>query len=106
VRYFHIIWPYVATALIAGAAVFFLACGKSRSDMIKDVPKSCGLILEEAYYSDGKSQVVAGMLGETCKGMTIFEYCDKRIKDNFPKLKTDSRDYDREYKFCTAKLGK
>jgi len=102
----EVILTGIVSAIVAGVAVFFLFCGKSRSPYLKDAPPACVYILEEGYFTDGKSQVVAGMLGETCKGMTVFQYCDNRIKKQYPKLKTDSRDYEKEYSFCAAKLGK
>ena len=93
-------------AVIAGTSVFFLFCGKSRSPLLKKAPIACAYIMEEGYFTDGKGQVMAGMLGETCKGITVYNFCRKDLKENFPNLKKDTRDYEKEYAFCQAKLGK
>lgn len=96
------IGPFILAACLGGAVVFFLACGKSRSPLVKDstVPRTCKYILEGLYY-DQKDKSGYATFGEACKATEAYEYCKSDVKD----IK-DERDKDRLFTLCLAKHGK
>lgn len=96
---------YALAVLLAGLVTFgatFLACGKSRSPLVKDdaVPRTCKYILEALYY-DEKDKSGFATFGEGCKAAEGYIFCRDQTKGE-----TDPRDKKHAFELCLAKHGK
>lgn len=96
---------YALTALLSGLVTFgatFLACGKSRSPLIKDpnVPRVCKYIFEGLYF-DEKDKSGYATFGEGCKAAEGYIFCRDQTK-----TETDPRDKKHAFELCLAKHGK